>query len=285
MTNAPVSVSRGTGSEFRVGRVFDRTTSVYARNFLPFSLVALIASAPSLLVTINAGSNSAVPALATGAIASLLTVLATLVLGLLSQAILVYGAFQDLRSRPVKLSESIFVGLKRFFPILGLIIIAAIVIILFVAGMVLITMTVGFGLTGFSQYYSVVAGMWFIIAFILLISTVLALIVRWFISVPVCMVERFGPLQSLKRSSELTKGHRWRVLGIILLLYVASVIIGQVITVTATALGGRTEALIALLIWNTIWTGYFAILVVVTYYELRRTKEGLDIEQIAAVFD
>ena len=38
----------------------------------------------------------------------------------LAQAIVLYGAFQDMRGRPVNLAESLQVGLQRFFPIVGL---------------------------------------------------------------------------------------------------------------------------------------------------------------------
>ena len=39
------------------------------------------------------------------------------------------------------------------------------------------------------------------------------------------------------------------------------------------------------LLWYAIFSAFFAILVVVTYYELRLAKDGADIEQIATVFD
>jgi hypothetical protein len=123
------------------------------------------------------------------------------------------------------------------------------------------------------------------IGFILLFIPGLMLITQWFVAVPVCMVERIGAWQSLKRSAELTKGHRWKVFGIILLLYSGAGIVSQVLTGALTVVGGSMLALIATLIWNTIWSAFFAIFVVVTYYELRVAKEGIDIEQIASVFD
>jgi hypothetical protein len=39
------------------------------------------------------------------------------------------------------------------------------------------------------------------------------------------------------------------------------------------------------LIWTAIWTAFFAILGVVAYHDLRVAKEGVDTEQIAAVFE
>jgi hypothetical protein len=39
------------------------------------------------------------------------------------------------------------------------------------------------------------------------------------------------------------------------------------------------------LVWNGIWGAFYAICVVVTYHDLRAAKEGVGIDQIAAVFD
>jgi hypothetical protein len=44
-------------------------------------------------------------------------------------------------------------------------------------------------------------------------------------------------------------------------------------------------AQVAGLVWNAIWTAFFAILVVVAYRDLRVAKEGIDTDQIAAVFE
>jgi hypothetical protein len=61
--------------------------------------------------------------------------------------------------------------------------------------------------------------------------------------------------------------------------------VGYILTSVLTAIGGTVLAVIATLLWNGVWGAFFAIFVVVTYYELRVAKEGIDIEQIASVFD
>jgi hypothetical protein len=55
--------------------------------------------------------------------------------------------------------------------------------------------------------------------------------------------------------------------------------------VALTAIGGEPLALIGDVLWNGVWGAFYAISVVVTYHDLRVAKEGIDIEQIAAVFD
>jgi hypothetical protein len=249
MANTSVSVNRGADGEFRIGRVFDRTTSVYTRNFLVFTLVPLVAYLPSLLL--QSGATTASYQNTNWAVVLIATIL-TVMLGLLSQAILVYGSFQDMRGKQVNIGESFNIGISRLVPILGL---------------------------------TLLEGLCVMVGFMLLIVPGVILITMWFVAVPVCIVERQGPWQSMMRSGELTKGHRWKIFGIILLLYLVSAIVAYILTSVVGAIGGSILALIATLIWNGIWGAFFAIFVVVTYYELRSAKEGIDLEQIASVFD
>jgi hypothetical protein len=44
-------------------------------------------------------------------------------------------------------------------------------------------------------------------------------------------------------------------------------------------------SIFARLIWAALYGAYNAIAVVMTYHDLRVAKEGIDIEQIASVFD
>jgi len=248
MTNTSVSVPRAP-DDFRLGRVFDRTTSVYTRNFLIFTLVPLIAYLPSLLIPVGAGGIASQDR---GWAIGLVAIILTVMLGLLSQAILVYASFQDMRGRPVNLNESFNIAISRLVPILGL---------------------------------TILEGVCFMVGFMLLIAPGLILLTMWFVAVPVCIVERRGPWDSMMRSGQLTKGHRWKIFGIILLLYLTSAIVGYILTAVLGAVGGTVLATIATLLWNGVWGAFFAIFVVVTYYELRVAKEGIDIEQIASVFD
>jgi hypothetical protein len=56
--------------------------------------------------------------------------------------------------------------------------------------------------------------------------------------------------------------------------------------VAAMALGaGATIGMVAKLIWGALFGAYSAILVVVIYHDLRVAKEGVDTDQIAAVFE
>jgi uncharacterized membrane protein len=182
---------------------------------------------------------------------SLAMLVLMLVLNMLSSAVILHGAFQDMRNRPVSLAESLKVGLRRFLPLMGL---AFLVALLMVIGL------------------------------IFLIIPGLFLYTIWFVSVAACVVERTGAWASMRRSRELTKGHRWKVFGIVLLLILLS-LLNPLLQLVLTAAGGETLATIGTAIWTAIGASFSSVIIAVTYYELRAAKEGIDIEQIASVFD
>jgi len=48
---------------------------------------------------------------------------------------------------------------------------------------------------------------------------------------------------------------------------------------------GFMAAVIGSLVWTALWTAYYNSVLVMIYHDLRVSKEGVDVEQIAAVFD
>jgi len=253
MTDASLT-ARFTESEFRVGRVLNRTSSVLSRNFLIFFVVTAVAHLPALLffksTTMSANASGTEIAVAFSMMIGGLLLM--IVLSTLSQAIVLYGAFQNMRGREVSLSESLQVGLRRFFPIIGL------------------------------AFLVTLLGM---LAAIALIFPAFILFTMWFVATPVCVVEQLGPWASMRRSRELTKGHRWKIFGLFVLLIIISAVAGSTIQAAFTAMGGTPLALVGDVLWNGVWGAFYAIAVVVTYHDLRAAKEGIDIDQIAAVFD
>jgi hypothetical protein len=175
-----------------------------------------------------------------------------MLLSMLSQAVILQAAFQDMRRQPVNLMESLKVGLRRFFPVIGLAL-----------------------LTGFLV----------MIGFILLIVPGFIFYTMWFVGLPACVVERLGPWSSMKRSAELTKGHRWKIFGLLILLMVVGGIVAGLIELALVPLAGAIVGIIGKLIVNAFWAAFSSVIVAVTYHDLRVAKEGIDIEQIVSVFD
>ena len=282
MTTAPAAAYHSLARDFRVGRVFDLTTGVYTGNFPAFALVALAASLPALAGFII-GNHPPDPN-STGGVWGFLAVFGlSYLLFLLSQGILVYAAFEALRGRVVDLGASLQVGLSRLFQM---------TVIAISVGMTFAVIV--FGAVGFEVVVVYSAPLSFptwLAGYLILLGLFSGLVLigmlasRWFVAVPVCIVERLGAWRSLGRSAVLTKGSRWRIFAIILFFFVGAIIVGQIMVTIIDSLGGFLAGLMASIIWRTLCGAYLATFVVVTYYELRVAHEGIDVEQIAAVFD
>jgi len=248
MTDASLPANRFAQGEFRVGQVLSRTFSVLSRNLLPFCVVTAIAYLPNLLIP-SEQSPATAPGTRIGLI--LVTVIVSIVLNALSEAIVLFGAFEDMRGRPVNLIESLQVGLARIFPVIG------------------VALLVGI-LTG--------------LAAILLVFPAFIVVTMLFVAMPVCIVEQLGAVKSLGRSANLTKGYRWRIFGlwlvVILVTLIGTALIGAISYLTGTMIGAVLK-----LIWGALAGAFNAIMVVVSYHDLRVAKEGVDTDKIASVFD
>ncbi len=243
-----------TTSDFRVGRVIDRTASVLSRNFLPFFLVTAIAQLPSQVFSQISASTTSGLSQSGAETAGLIGLASSLsmVLGILSQAIVLYGTFEDLRGRPVSVRASLQVCLRRFFPVLGL---------------------------------SICMGVFEGIAALALIFPALILFMMWFVATPACVIEQLGPFRSMGRSSQLTKGHRWKILGLMLVYFMALMVVSGVLGASLNAMGGTPLKLIGDVLWSGVSGSFSSIVIAVTYYDLRMIKEGIDVEQVASVFE
>jgi hypothetical protein len=252
MTNTAMS-ARFAESDFRVGRVLGRAATIFSQNFVIFFLVAVVAALPTVLL-IQRNADAMVGGAPSADLLIMIGVgfLLAMVLGMLSQAVMLHAAFQAMRHRAVSLGESLRVGFARVIPIL------------------LLAIVMGF-LMG--------------LGFLLLIVPGLILLTMWWVATPACVVERTGPWTSLKRSAVLTKGHRWKVFGLLLLLFAVNIIVSQILEVVIVLVGSDILSILARLLWGALYGAYNAIAVVMSYHDLRVAKEGIDIEQIASVFD
>jgi hypothetical protein len=106
----------------------------------------------------------------------------------------------------------------------------------------------------------------------------------WFVAMPACIVERLGPSNSARRSAQLTRGCRWTIFTLWFpVLVLAAIVEGMLDDLVRGA--GWPFALVVQIVWAGLWGAFYAVLAVVTYHDLRVAKEGVDTEQIAAVFD
>jgi hypothetical protein len=250
MTDLSLPATRFSEREFRVGEAMNKAMQTLSRNVLPFSIVTGVAALPSILLFDRNAADFDTDG-ATMAILFVVGMLLTFVLHGLSQAIVLNAAFEDMRGRPVDMMASFRAGWRRFLPV------------------ILVTLLGGL-LTGLAAFA--------------LIFPAFMVMCMWYVATPACVVERLGPVKSLSRSSDLTRGSRWRIFGMVIVVG----IIGAMGTGMVEAIGQGAGPLIgsvAKVIWQALLGAYDAILVVVTYHDLRVAKEGVDTDQIAAVFE
>jgi len=109
--------------------------------------------------------------------------------------------------------------------------------------------------------------------------------VMFFVTIPACVVEQLGGPESMSRSSELTRGHRWQIFAVYAVIEIVSFVVAFVLA--ATLRSPATAALFAttFFAWSTFVTAYNSVLVTIVYHDLRVAKEGIDIDHLAAVFD
>lgn len=175
-----------------------------------------------------------------------------LVLTSLCEAMILYAAFQTLRGRPASPAVSVARGLRRFFPVLGA-----------------------------SLLVSIVVGVGFVLLIIpgLIASIILSL------TLPVCVVERLGPVESMSRSSELTRGYRWQIFGALFAVGLVELVVGAVIGATVRHPDTLAIYVVVTSVANVLFRAYQSVLTAIIYHDLRVIKDGLDLEGIAAVFD
>jgi hypothetical protein len=257
-----------------VGGVLSKTFAAWARNFVPFSLISLVVHAPLLAFGAWAMQDAERYLEHVNVLLAVMLVGGVL-LGTVVTAAYTYGVVQQLRGRPATLGKTVATGFARTPAALLTVIAAWIVMVLpllpAVAMLLVAKSPVGF-------FLLLLAGM-----FVLLV--VLTLV--W-VAVPATVVEGTGPYRSLGRSAVLTSGVRLRVFGILLVLWILSSLSQKLV-----------EAAVSSEEWSTlrvqIWILYAvqflfiaplqSIASAVGYHDLRTKKEGVDVEDLARVFE
>jgi hypothetical protein len=277
-TGASMSVdSINASGVFRVGDVLSRAWRLFAGNLLFFLLVPVVIYVIMIVAFLIFGMTFAFAGWASGSIGLMwvgigLAIIVVLSFTMIGQGLLLLGAFQRLRGQPLRLGEVLQRVLNRFLPLLGLSIVWGLTLLLTIAvsGFV-------FGLL------AVVLGAFAIVLAPAVYIPAAILMVMWAVVVPACVVEGLGPIGSMSRSADLTKGYRWKIFGIMLLLGLLSV----VAAIVQLMLGEASQGLAGIfaIIWFVVWIAYWNCTIIMTYHDLRVAKEGIDTEQIAAIFD
>jgi hypothetical protein len=175
------------------------------------------------------------------------------VLNLLAQGVVAYGVFQELRGTPASIGRCIAVGLQRLWPVLA---------------------------TG------VLVGLLIVIGSVLLVIPGIIAALALYVAVPAAVVEGVSPVQALSRSNQLTTGYKGTIFGLSFLIGILA-FAGDL---ALRLLTGSWEVVTPLYLYvsdaiGVVFGALAAVTGAVMYHDLRVTKEGVQTEELARVFD
>ncbi|MBZ9766624.1 hypothetical protein LB526_07615 [Mesorhizobium sp. CA6] len=253
----------GRPGRFEIGRVFSNTFGVIGRNLgLCAGLAALFSGLPALLIRLwtqpqidammqrDPGTMADPGAMFRNSYITIIAGLISFACALLLQSALVRATIEDLNGKRPSFADCIQIAIRFLLPTLG------------------IGLLVGLG-----------AG----IGLMLLIVPGIILWLGWSMSVPVLIQERRGVFGSMSRSRVLTKGSRWGLFGLFLILVIIAMIIQWGMLLVLVLFGGIIAEIGAALV-QTVVSMVLSIATAVSYVELRQAKEGASIDELAEIF-
>lgn len=251
-----------------IGRVLNTAFgAIFGNLFVMLGIAFLFAGIPQGVISYF--QQSVAPQVAAGSISMsqyfgvvILGALLNMVFTVLAQGALVRATIASSQGQRATFGECLSTAFRRLLPLLGLGIVSG--------------FAVGF-------------------AAILLIVPGIILAVMWYVAAPVVIAEREGVFAALGRSSDLTKGDRWNIFVVLLILFailIGLVILAAIIGGIAGAMGilnsgGTMMALLAggaSVVTGTISAMIAGALPSAVYVELRGLKEGPEAHGLDAIF-
>ena len=242
-------------SMFSVGTILGHTFSTFFKQPLVF-IGLLLASAPLLIIlTLVLGDI----------IASVIYAIFILAF----QCVVAYSVYEVLRGNTVRFGKVLSLGMARVGP--AILVALSIIAVFFLIG----------GLGGAVVFIATMLGADLLALFI--VVPLVSFIVTWMIckfavAVPVCAIEGLGPIESLKRSSELTKGCLLKISVLYVLYSIISALMGIVVILASIIMPGFFSNLLSLIVGATSMSlGY--VMAAIIYFGLREIKEGFSVDE------
>jgi hypothetical protein len=207
--------------------------------------------------------------------------------------------------RPATIWESYRKVKKRVAGLFGLILLLLFLGFLLVFAGVFVGALLGIlmasGLTAATGSSAALKVVVFILVMILVLACVAGgaflafwLLMRFAVSIPVFMLEKLGVGESLTRSGVLTRGHRWRIFGAVIIMYIVSFGVQSVLSLPFIILTAVNAAKGVLPLWiqmgttlagavgGTLAGPLMMITLALVYYDVRIRKEAFDLENMMA---
>ncbi|MDQ3363928.1 MAG: hypothetical protein M3680_00650 [Myxococcota bacterium] len=250
-------------NRFGIGSVLGTGFKIWFKNLLPFMLITSLIYIPVLIWGIATVQGEPelvgyVKSLETFTRASIMIVPLS---NIFVSAALTYGVVMELQGQHASIGSCIATGLSRFFPVLGVAFLTA----LAVAGGTLLLIVPG------------------IIIFCML-----------YVATQASVLERPGIMGALRRSRELTDGHKMEIFGLLFLLglmnFGATKIIETIMvdptTITPENVYGVIRKYMYVDLARAVIVGSIgAVMAAVAYFQLRNEKEGTSASELARVFE
>jgi uncharacterized membrane protein len=133
-------------------------------------------------------------------------------------------------------------------------------------------------------------GLGVMLGMLLLVVPGIILMLMWAVAAPVVVAEKAGVTEAMSRSRELTKGARWKIFGLFLVLLVIAFAISGVNEFILGGAASRTQtgllasfSIVGLII-GMITTAVWATFQTSLYVELRNWKDGPQTQALDAIF-
>ena len=249
-----MATASGSDGRIDIGSVLSRGFETIGSNFPAFfGLSVLFGGVPTFIFSYLSGPDPGADDLlgfaASGAApgAWLVQMVATAFL----QAVIVRSSILTLSGRDADIGGSMSAAFGLILPLIGLTILSGLIILI---GLVLL----------------IVPG---IIAYVALS-----------VAVPILVEERRGVTECLERSAALTKGSRWSVFLLLLILGVAYLVVAAALGGAMAAVGAETLQYGAEAAAVTVTSLFMSAMTASLYVELRTVKEGATTEGLADIF-
>jgi uncharacterized membrane protein len=297
------------------GQLLDHTFALYRTNFLLFVGIATVGPAAGVLFQLfTVGANVGSPFSATNRMASS-AALARFGLGMLVGYFVLLAGMAISHAATVKAVAAVHLGREttvvgaykalrgRIWSLFGTGLLILLwmalwmIVAIFAAVIVMIPLSMAIAAAGRTgapgPATAIAAGIIGFVTIVLVFVGFIAVYVRYALAIQACVVEDLGPRASLRRSIQLSKGSRWRVVAVYLVFALLSLILGAGLGALAGGVGGMLHNKIAaaVLIYLASFlagslTGPLATIgLSLLYYDERVRKEAFDLQLMLSSLD
>ncbi len=252
---------------FRVGKVLSDTFKTFFGNFFRFWAVSLLVMVPMIAGFWAMGAfmapspDAPVPTATTGFFIGFFGTMAWAFVSMaVMMAAVTYGAIEHQAGRKATLLDMLKVAVRSLFPVVVALVLSG---ILYVIGWLLFVVP------------GIIVGMMLCV------------------TVPAIVAEGLGPLKGMHRSRDLTTGFKWPILGCFLVMMVVVQLVNFVLmipmmfagtTAFDPSLTGWITSAATFLVVGSMYA-FMGSGVAAIYTNLRAAKEGVSVDDIAAVFE